>query len=47
MVLLQGTNAEQGKEILKGKHKLITAVDELTEGAKLAIGKAEAQAWAY
>ncbi|MFK7794748.1 MAG: ADP-forming succinate--CoA ligase subunit beta [Gammaproteobacteria bacterium] len=43
VVLLQGTNAEQGKEILKDKHKLITAVSELTEGAKLAIEKAGAQ----
>lgn len=47
VVLLQGTNAEQGKEILKDKHKLITAVSELTEGAKLAIEKAGAQSWVY
>lgn len=44
VVLLQGTNAEKGKEILKNKHTLITAVSDLTEGAKLAIEKAEATA---
>ena len=42
VVLLQGTNAEQGKANLKGKHPLITPVSELTEGAKLAISKASA-----
>ena len=41
VVLLQGTNAEQGKQILKDQHELITAVSELTEGAQLAIAKAQ------
>ena len=40
VVLLQGTNAEQGKAILKDKHPLISPVSELTEGAQLAISKA-------
>ena len=40
VVLLQGTNSEQGKAILKGKHPLISPVSELTEGAQLAIAKA-------
>ncbi len=42
VVLLQGTNAEQGKANLKDKHPLISPVSELTEGAKLAISKASA-----
>lgn len=40
VVLLQGTNADIGKEILKDKHHLITPVNDLTEGAILAIEKA-------
>lgn len=40
VVLLQGTNADKGKAILKDKHPLITPVSELTEGAQLAISKA-------
>ena len=44
IVLLQGTNAEQGKALLKDKHHLITPADNLTEGALLAIQKAEAKA---
>ena len=39
VVLLQGTNAEKGKAILKDRHELITPANDLTEGATLAIQK--------
>lgn len=42
VVLLQGNNAEQGMQILRGKHPLISAVSSLTEGADLVIKKAKA-----
>ena len=41
VVLLQGTNAKKGKNILKGQHDLLFPVSNLTEGAKLAIEKAQ------
>ena len=41
IVLLQGTNSEQGKVILNNQHTLISPVGNLSEGAKLAIEKAE------
>ena len=37
IVLLQGTNAKQGKKILKDQHKLLFPVSNLTKGAVLAI----------
>ena len=40
VVLLQGTHAEQGKNILKDQHALISTVSHLAEGARLAIQKA-------
>ena len=42
VVLLQGNSAQQGMDILKEKHPLISAVSSLTEGAELAIEKAKA-----
>lgn len=42
VVLLQGTNSEKGKEILKDQHPLITPASNLTEGATLAVEKAGA-----
>ena len=44
VVLLQGTNADEGKAILNNKHHLIYPVDNFTEGATLAIEKAGAKA---
>ena len=41
IVLLQGTNAEQGKALLKDQHHLLFPVSNLTEGAQLAIEKAK------
>ncbi len=41
IVLLQGTNAKQGKNILKDQHELLFPVSNLTEGAMLAIEKAQ------
>ena len=42
VVLLQGTNADQGKELLKGQHPLLFPVSNLTDGAMTAIEKAKA-----
>ena len=41
IVLLQGTNAKKGKNILKDQHKLLFPVSNLTEGAMLAVEKAQ------
>ena len=41
IVLLQGTNAKKGKDILKDQHELLFPVDNLTEGAMLAVAKAQ------
>ena len=41
VVLLQGTNDEKGKAILKDQHKLIIPANHLTEGATLVVEKAE------
>lgn len=40
IVLLQGTNAEEGKAILKDQHPCLLAASELTQGATLAIENA-------
>ena len=40
VVLLQGTNAEQAKALLKDQHPLLFPVKDLSEGAQLAISKA-------
>jgi len=40
VVLLQGTNAEQAKALLKDQHPLLFPVKNLSEGAQLAISKA-------
>jgi len=40
VVLLQGTNAEEGKKLLHGKNGNIIPVDNLTDGAKRAIALA-------
>ena len=40
VVLLQGTNAEQGKKLLENKSPNIIPVDNLTDGAKQAIALA-------
>ena len=40
VVLLQGTNAEQAKVLLKDQHPLLFPVKDLIEGAQLAISKA-------
>ena len=42
IVLLQGTNAEKAQDMLRNQHELILPVNDLTEGAQLAIGKARA-----
>ena len=41
IVLLQGTNAEQGKTLMKDQHPLLFPVNNLAEGAQLAIEKAK------
>ncbi|MDG0996954.1 MAG: ADP-forming succinate--CoA ligase subunit beta [Gammaproteobacteria bacterium] len=40
VVLLQGTNAEQAKALLKDQHPLLFPVKDLSEGAQLVISKA-------